>query len=165
MLVAILQHNVLIAQRCKEKSRIQHHLREKKRMGVWLGGGEFEADAEYEIIRGRSHTQLSRDTDRIQDDLPHFYRKMTRACLLWNEPPPHPTSTPHTKKVTTVSQTQLFLCVSHPLALSLAAMHIYLGQDNRRKHAFAATNVNWKHWGIVKAASEKGCDLEIICHA
>lgn len=56
----------------------------KKEWGFDWGGGNggVEADAEYEIIRGRSHTQLSRDTDRIQDDLPHFYRKMTRACLL-----------------------------------------------------------------------------------
>lgn len=49
--------------------------------------GGSEADAEYEIIRGRSHTQLRRDTDRIQDDLPHFYRKMTRACLHLPTPP------------------------------------------------------------------------------
>lgn len=72
----------------RKKSGIQHHLRKKKNekkeglIGGGGNGGGDGADVEYEIIRGRSHTQLSRDTDRIQDDLPHFYRKMTRACLL-----------------------------------------------------------------------------------
>lgn len=62
----------------------------------------------------------------------------------------HPTSTVHTEKVTAVTQTQLFLCVSRSLSLFPTRVH-FKEKDNSGKHAFAATNVNWKHPGLVKA--------------
>lgn len=55
-------------------------------------------------------------TGKIQDDLPHFHREMTRACLLQNAAPLQPTSTVHTEKVNTVTQTQLSLSFSQPRA-------------------------------------------------